>query len=579
MAFLLTLSSALGVHLPRYNPGNDSVKVLRFHNFNLEDSLRSENERQVFLQDQGVFSDEILELEYETIDASSVPHVHDFLKSRGSSSSSPTCPDCSPSKMKNTFHAAAYPVFTTSSQLPISSFEAMSKPSKKRPASRPQSPSQRLKFQRSKSPSFVKAPTARQLRAKRKTELARARRRGAAQRRDGGNEVSQRVLETAQSAIPMHVDGFNALSMLASDPGWIGTKELPQAKLPPASKLKDFNWDGKVTVVFLDRLDRIWSVLGAPPPKAKDWKEVNCGLMQALEEYDRNSTFSSKDMSNRRAGDLGTNSYAIRNTGVSHGGGQREPGNVAVCGLRNKAAVAALSKNQYMGRLVGHTGRLYTTFANRLASESRRVCQELHKKNPELIFPSHPSPNGGYWAARSYNTAGWNESGAAVTVRHTDFGNWAPGWCCVTAIGSFDPDKGGHLILWNVGLRIRFPPGCSILFPSAVITHSNERIQPEEKRYSVVQYSAGGLFRWVYNGFQTDESVLDGLKEKELKRWQEDRRCRWKEGVRLYTKWYELVKGDYKGKELEEESDLTDYEYESESDLTQYEYSTDEEVV
>ncbi|KAF7335068.1 hypothetical protein MVEN_02257300 [Mycena venus] len=43
-----------------------------------------------------------------------------------------------------------------------------------------------------------------------------------------------------------------------------------------------------------------------------------------------------------------------------------------------------------------------------------------------------------------------------------------------------------------------------ILIPSAVVTHSNTPIQEGEERYSLVQYSAGSLFRWVANGFKMD---------------------------------------------------------------------------
>ncbi|KAF5385584.1 hypothetical protein D9757_006770 [Collybiopsis confluens] len=48
---------------------------------------------------------------------------------------------------------------------------------------------------------------------------------------------------------------------------------------------------------------------------------------------------------------------------------------------------------------------------------------------------------------------------------HIDSDNRADGWCSDTALGSFDPDKGGHLVLWDLKLVIRFPPGSSVLFP------------------------------------------------------------------------------------------------------------------
>lgn len=69
---------------------------------------------------------------------------------------------------------------------------------------------------------------------------------------------------------------------------------------------------------------------------------------------------------------------------------------------------------------------------------------------------------------------------------------------------------------------IEFPPGSTILVPSAAIAHSNVPIQRGEQRYSFTQYSAGGLFRWVDHGFQTEEQFRASLPaevlEKELKK-------------------------------------------------------------
>ncbi|KAF4586922.1 hypothetical protein EYR40_010939 [Pleurotus pulmonarius] len=48
------------------------------------------------------------------------------------------------------------------------------------------------------------------------------------------------------------------------------------------------------------------------------------------------------------------------------------------------------------------------------------------------------------------------------------------------------------------------PPGATLLIPSALVQHSNLPIQNGERQYSMTQYSAGGLFRWVRNGLCLD---------------------------------------------------------------------------
>jgi hypothetical protein len=119
----------------------------------------------------------------------------------------------------------------------------------------------------------------------------------------------------------------------------------------------------------------------------------------------------------------------------------------------------------------------------------------------------------------------------AICAPHLDFANLAWGWC---AMGDFDPDVGGHLILWDLRLVIRFPPSATILLPSAAIRHSNIPIRDHEHRCSFVQYTAGGLFRWVRNGFKTDESWERSASAEE-KKMREENQHRWDEGVQMYS--------------------------------------------
>ena len=99
-----------------------------------------------------------------------------------------------------------------------------------------------------------------------------------------------------------------------------------------------------------------------------------------------------------------------------------------------------------------------------------------------------------------------------MSTPHVDAGNLPYGWCSITAFGDFDPDRGGHLVLWDMGLAIRFPPGHTILIPSGCVCHSNVGIGPHERRYSMVLYSAGGLFRYKEYGMQM---LDDAMKEHE----------------------------------------------------------------
>ncbi|KAJ7840324.1 hypothetical protein B0H14DRAFT_3086878 [Mycena olivaceomarginata] len=93
----------------------------------------------------------------------------------------------------------------------------------------------------------------------------------------------------------------------------------------------------------------------------------------------------------------------------------------------------------------------------------------------------------------------------AICVPHLDYANLSWGWCAITALGDFDPDLGGHLILWDLRLVIRFPPGSTILLPSAVIRHSN-----------------------VPNWERSASKEQKNAREEENKR-------RWEEGMNMYS--------------------------------------------
>ncbi|KAJ7803383.1 hypothetical protein B0H14DRAFT_2613401 [Mycena olivaceomarginata] len=66
------------------------------------------------------------------------------------------------------------------------------------------------------------------------------------------------------------------------------------------------------------------------------------------------------------------------------------------------------------------------------------------------------------------------------------------------------------LAAWNSALNSSYASlqAQPSLSPQRSIRHSNIPVQPHEKQFSFVQYTAGGLFRWIRNGYMTDEDFL-----------------------------------------------------------------------
>ncbi|KAG1721933.1 uncharacterized protein EDB91DRAFT_1256278 [Suillus paluster] len=145
------------------------------------------------------------------------------------------------------------------------------------------------------------------------------------------------------------------------------------------------------------------------------------------------------------------------------------PGNL-VHAKGNQDALQSLLEHKAIQRLAG--------FANSM----------LYHYSPKVVFPA----------------ATFNFGPTVVTLDHTDNLNFASGMCSITALGDYDPTMGGHLILFDLGLIVQFPPGSTIIIPSAILRHGNVPIASGEKRQSFTQYFAGGLIRWVDYGFQTE---------------------------------------------------------------------------
>ena len=127
-----------------------------------------------------------------------------------------------------------------------------------------------------------------------------------------------------------------------------------------------------------------------------------------------------------------------------------------------------------------------------------------------------------------------------VCFPHKDQGNLPFGWCAITALGSFNAKKGGHLVLWELGLVIEFPAGSTFFIPSAVITHYNTPIEKNETRYSFMQYTAGSIFRYVERGFQMDVDFYAGLSDDEIRQEDEKAANRWELGIGMFSTMKEL---------------------------------------
>ncbi|PPQ67439.1 hypothetical protein CVT26_007233 [Gymnopilus dilepis] len=216
------------------------------------------------------------------------------------------------------------------------------------------------------------------------------------------------------------------------------------------------------------------------------------------------------------------------NVGITHGQGTQRPVNLQTHEL--KGVVEELLADENVQRLATFGSACFALWAPHVYGYYKEHLDKLFERMPDLrrIFPKSVFP-----------TAAFNFGPNVWTFKHRDVKNCPFGFCAIQSLGRFDPTKGGHLILWELGLIIEFPPGSLILIPSATITHSNVPVAEGEERASFTQYAAGGLFRFVDYGFCTE---ID-LKERDYDRYikmREAKPDRWQAGLDLLTKLQDL---------------------------------------
>ncbi|KAJ6538071.1 hypothetical protein B0H19DRAFT_962212 [Mycena capillaripes] len=220
--------------------------------------------------------------------------------------------------------------------------------------------------------------------------------------------------------------------------------------------------------------------------------------------------------------------FAAVNVGLSYGKGQTAPS--WLCTNYDELANRLLA-NSHIGRMATFASTAFAMWAPRLYKYYHEHDSKLRRQFPHLRRLFKKSIFSG--AAFNFGPNFW-------TFKHRDVLNLPFGWCAIQAAGPFDPTKGGHLVLWDLMLVIEFPLGALILIPSITLSHSNVPVQPGDKRASFTQFTAGGIFRYVDNGFRT-EKELAAEDPVEFERLAALKETRWEMGMGLFSTVDELL--------------------------------------
>ncbi|KAI9070212.1 hypothetical protein FKP32DRAFT_1558355 [Trametes sanguinea] len=270
---------------------------------------------------------------------------------------------------------------------------------------------------------------------------------------------------------------------------------------------------------ILDKNNRVFAVLAGRPRDAA-WDSVNEELQRIFDIARDAYQLSSQQREHRRG------AFPAVACGISFGGGQQRVANLAH-NTHNQSVVDALVKNAAVRRVANFGSAAFQLFSPRLYGHYEDTLNALLARDALL----RPNFSGNAFAAATFNLGP-----RTISYTHTDHLNLPWGWCAITAIGDYDPVNGGHMILHDLRMVIEFPPGSTILIPSAILRHSNTTIGQDEHRYSFTQYSAGGLFRWAEYGFQPAKNTPAVSAKEAARRGRE----RWERGLAMLSRWEEF---------------------------------------
>ncbi|KAF8324494.1 hypothetical protein F5887DRAFT_902786 [Amanita rubescens] len=287
--------------------------------------------------------------------------------------------------------------------------------------------------------------------------------------------------------------------------------------------------------LLLDRNRNIVGVLVGQPKDVVSWSCVHNDAFGILGDVASKLYFSDEERLHRRG------FYPSIAHGISFGGGQCEPQYLKHRYMEREEEMEALMNKPSIQRICKFASSAFEAYGERNYNYMRETMEVVKDGNDKATNgkPSLRRPydsNVGVFPCRSFNLGE-----QTVSYPHTDMENLAQSWCSITSLGNFDPTLGGHLVLWDFGLVIEFPASSTVLIPSALLLHSNTSIQPDESRFSIVQYAAGGLFRWVDNGCMTDENRLAQASVDDIIKHQSAQAQRWVKAQDMFTNLNELL--------------------------------------
>ncbi|KAJ7754860.1 hypothetical protein B0H16DRAFT_1722565 [Mycena metata] len=322
-----------------------------------------------------------------------------------------------------------------------------------------------------------------------------------------GTPLKRVVRRHVSNAEPIHITTAPTDYPVTST-GWSGIRdretqqrEYTIPKLQREFGMRIVEWDGRTSRPLVDRESRVIAVLGGRP-NDPEYLRLTEQAARELEAARAELHFRPEQRSGRRG------AFPAVSAGISFGGGQQVPGNLSLP-IAMTLVFQRLFSLACFFRISG--------FANGLFQTWNPAVHALYVSTLDAL-------------TNDFNTGLRRNFTRRLSAFAAATLNFGPATVTLPV---------GLVFHHSPWLIIRFPPGSTILIPSAILRHSNVSIAAGEQRYSFTQYTAAGLFRWVDNDFRTEHAVEEAIRRDagaQVQRVRE-RQTRWATGINSYKRW------------------------------------------
>ncbi|KAK6977642.1 hypothetical protein R3P38DRAFT_3235528 [Favolaschia claudopus] len=194
-------------------------------------------------------------------------------------------------------------------------------------------------------------------------------------------------------------------------------------------------------------------------------------------------------------------------TGVGHYFNELKPTRYHGSRVLDVLSTLSLFSTVPMKRLVSFTNSVLEAYCPTAFSALEDQKAQMLAYDPDAVYPCETS----VFSAITLELGGPHHIISPFGPR----GRFDPAtWCIITSLGVYDPRLGGHIILWDIGWVLVFPPGTSILLPPGFVA------------LSLIQYAGSGIRRFFENGERKDEEfAAEATREEHLEREMKRREC------------------------------------------------------